>query len=257
MDKATARSRLGLPANGPVLLLAPGSGALGSVDTTARAALDVIRRDFPSWSVAVTRQAIAKHAIVTGDTSIHVLDDVYPLSGYLSAFDAAVSAAGYNAVHELLGSNVPTLFIPSTAHKTDDQVARAEGVAELGLALCTVDEVPEQVSHLLHEATLDRLSSTTTALGPMRGARVIAAEVAALAQAGTPLRTGDVLMRPPRTPLLDLRTTALDRADNPVLVTESLTREMMLGPRPVEHIIAGASETYRARRALTAHWLYR
>jgi hypothetical protein len=57
----------------------------------------------------------------------------YPISRYLAAFDAAVSAAGYNAFHELVQLGPPTLFVPMP-RQTDDQSARARHAQERGVA---------------------------------------------------------------------------------------------------------------------------
>jgi hypothetical protein len=59
----------------------------------------------------------------------------FPLIAHLTAFDAVISAAGYNAVHETVVAGIPTLLIPDTSPITDDQVLRAKTCAELGLAL--------------------------------------------------------------------------------------------------------------------------
>ena len=50
------------------------------------------------------------------------------------AFDAAVTAAGYNAVHELLYAGVPSVFVPFE-RMVDDQEKRAREVAEAGAGL--------------------------------------------------------------------------------------------------------------------------
>lgn len=59
----------------------------------------------------------------------------FPASRFLRAFDAVVSAAGYNSYHELLLSGTPALFVPNEHPQMDDQRARAEHAARLGLGL--------------------------------------------------------------------------------------------------------------------------
>jgi len=75
---------------------------------------------------------------------------------YLQAFDGAISAAGYNSVHELIPARVPSLFVPKSSSRTDDQEARARFLAERGLALVANDQdlaqVTTQVSRLLGDA---------------------------------------------------------------------------------------------------------
>ena len=51
---------------------------------------------------------------------------LFPISRYLRAFDFSISAAGYNSFHELIGFEVPTIFIANNHHMMDDQSARAE-----------------------------------------------------------------------------------------------------------------------------------
>ena len=77
---------------------------------------------------------------------------VFPISRYLRAFDFAVSAAGYNSFHELVGFAVPTVFLPSLT-LLDDQPARARWAAEQGAALCL-----SEVSAATVDAAVARLS---------------------------------------------------------------------------------------------------
>ncbi|MBS0563324.1 MAG: hypothetical protein JSR87_02200 [Proteobacteria bacterium] len=50
------------------------------------------------------------------------------------AADLAVSAAGYNAFHEILYHQVPAIFVPQTASFMDDQERRARAASGRGLA---------------------------------------------------------------------------------------------------------------------------
>jgi hypothetical protein len=58
----------------------------------------------------------------------------FPMSRYHAAFDGAVSAAGYNAFHELVRSGVPSVFVPMP-RETDDQAARARHAEASGIGL--------------------------------------------------------------------------------------------------------------------------
>src|SRR5699024_12705910 len=62
VPRSVARRALGLPDDRPVLLLAPGSGALGSVDATAAEGQAADLHASPDILVAVTRHVITNHA---------------------------------------------------------------------------------------------------------------------------------------------------------------------------------------------------
>jgi UDP-N-acetylglucosamine--N-acetylmuramyl-(pentapeptide) pyrophosphoryl-undecaprenol N-acetylglucosamine transferase len=256
-SRQEARATLGLPPDGPTLLLAPGSGALGSVEEAADLVLEELARSGPRWTVAVTRQSIAQHAVGRSSEHVVVLDDVYPLSRHLAAFDAAVSAAGYNSVHELLGAGVPTLLVPSVHHVTDDQEARARGVAARGAALLAADgDLPRAVRSLLDDHVRQDLRAGCATLGPLTGGAAAAAEVGRLAARGRP--TAQPVLRPaPGRPLLDARTTTGPGGGVDLRFTEQVTVADVRGPDPVEHLLPGSSEDYRAARRRTAGWLYR
>ncbi|GAB3088388.1 hypothetical protein [Nocardioides zeae] len=258
LPRAAARARLGLHPERPALLLAPGSGAYADVSTLLRTVVAHVRRAAPDWQVAVTRQAIARHAADAGDTgdtgALVVLRDVYPLAPLLGAFDAAVGAAGYNAVHEHVAAGLPTLLVPSTGHETDDQVARSRGVVDLGAALVATDGAALRagLDRLLDADVRADVRTACAAVAPADGAHEVAALLARLG-AGRPAVDEPAPAGPPawRRPGLAV---AGARRGVP-LVTEA--HDPVGSERPVEHLLAGASPEYRARRRAAARWLYR
>jgi hypothetical protein len=174
LDRAAAAAALGIDPERPTLLATLGTGRLGDVAAPGRVVLETALED-PRWQVCLTKAAIAGEGLANPDPArVIELHDVYPLVRYLAAFDAAVSASGYNAVHELLPGAVPTLFVPSPTSVTDDQLARAQWAADAGLALmATADDlegVAAATRSLLDARVRSDLAVRCAALGVPRGA---------------------------------------------------------------------------------------
>jgi glycosyltransferase involved in cell wall biosynthesis/UDP:flavonoid glycosyltransferase YjiC (YdhE family) len=128
-----AMQELGLDPNRPALLFQLGSRnnfSFGSLldDVlnwlTARSELQLVWLD---WAIAKEETELPP-----GIKRIRI----YPVARYLNAFDYAVSAAGYNAYHELLRSNLPTLFLPNENPMMDDQLSRALFAQQHRLGVC-------------------------------------------------------------------------------------------------------------------------
>jgi glycosyltransferase involved in cell wall biosynthesis len=77
---------------------------------------------------------------------------IYPVSRYLRAFDLVVSASGYNSFHEQIGFSIPTVFVPNTATRLDDQVGRARFAAASGVALTVEDPSSQELEMVLDAA---------------------------------------------------------------------------------------------------------
>lgn len=172
LPRDEARAALGLDGDGPTLLLTLGSGRLGEVAAPGQVVLDAAVGQ-QGWQVAMTRSAIATKDIpADAQGRVTLLDGIYPLVRYLNAFDAVVSAAGYNAVHEFVSAGVPTLLVANPATRTDDQVGRAEHLGAAGLALATAPDADRDlaaaVRDLLTGATRDRLAAAVAELEPGR-----------------------------------------------------------------------------------------
>jgi hypothetical protein len=104
------------------------------------------------WQVAVVSGLLRKDGNRATADNDHVIElgNTFPISMYLSAFDIAISAAGYNSFHELIFGAVPTLFVPRP-RGTDDQVGRARWAAETGISLAVQDPEPSAVIQRLEE----------------------------------------------------------------------------------------------------------
>jgi UDP:flavonoid glycosyltransferase YjiC (YdhE family) len=126
--------------------------------------------------VAALSSTIAK--LLTVPEGIVHLRSTYPMSRYFAAFDFAVSAAGYNAYHELIRFGVPALYVPMP-RRTDDQVARARYAERLGVGLASDGPDSDRIEALLDElldserraAMRERLSQLRLANGADEAAR--------------------------------------------------------------------------------------
>jgi UDP:flavonoid glycosyltransferase YjiC (YdhE family) len=116
-----------------------------------------------------------------------LLRDTYPVSRYSRAFDFAVSAAGYNAYHELIRFAVPSVFVPM-ARELDDQAARARRAERAGVALACEGPGSERLEGLLDQmldpARRERLSARARGLGMGNGAEEAAGLLSRLAAGG-------------------------------------------------------------------------
>ena len=165
LPRHDAAEVLGLDPDRPTVLVTLGSGRLGDVSAPGAVVMEALLQH-TDWQICVTKPAIAQKAVPLLDgAKVVELRGVYPLVRYLNAFDAAVSAAGYNAVHEFLPGGLPTLLVPNPATQTDDQVARATWLGEAGLALAADPTAPDELSAAVHRLvdaeTLAQLSQAT------------------------------------------------------------------------------------------------
>jgi UDP:flavonoid glycosyltransferase YjiC (YdhE family) len=183
LPRAEARAALGLPAEGPCVLLQLGSGNNFDFARARRRAREVVAGVPGATLVAVESPIAEREAPEEPDARTVRL---YPLGRHLAAFDAAVSAAGYNAFHELLLSGVPTLFVPNEHPIMDDQGARARWAERCGLALCAPASEPYALGRKLRALLLDHdrrleLATAMARLDRTNGASEAAAVVAEMA----------------------------------------------------------------------------
>jgi UDP:flavonoid glycosyltransferase YjiC (YdhE family) len=146
LPREEAARELGLDPGAVNVLVALGQGS------EVRAATERCLRHLAGREgVGVAALSSALAGLAAAPEGVVELRATYPISRYYAAFDAAVSAAGYNAYHELIALGVPSLFVPMP-RETDDQPARARFAAEAGLGwgLAGADDPAL-------EATLDRL----------------------------------------------------------------------------------------------------
>lgn len=281
LPRAEAAAALGLDSDRPTALVTLGAGTINDTQTPAMAAIQAFLSD-PEWQVAVTRAPLAQARLPEEDVKrVHELVDVYPLAQYLSAFDAAVSASGYNSVHELVPAAVPTVFVPNAATPTDDQVGRARQLEADGLAL-HADEDPSAVAdgvrRLLDSGIRAELRARCEELPPVDGSTTVAALLSQLSGEfrghertfGRTVRAIDVTarefaMRALGQRGITLARRALRKAPQPgpnrrlrvrPLVIDQLDPAVLRGDQPVEHLLPDSSNAYRTRRLEIAHDAY-
>ncbi|MGH8945787.1 MAG: glycosyltransferase [Acidimicrobiia bacterium] len=290
LPRERAMEELGLNPGRPTLLLTLGSGRLGEVAEPGRIVVEETLRS-PEWQICVLTSAIAELRVPAEEADrVRPVTGVFPLVRYLDAFDAAVSAAGYNAVHELVPAGMPTLFVPNTMTSTDDQETRARVVADKDLAVALGHDgvgLREGVARLLRPETRHQLGEAISRLGGREatgGARAAFEALARLAAEHTPApptlaerlarRRDDakqrlkeilgvegtnqvrrLLGRPPLPSARRARVILGSDTDPPpgarrLLLTSEADVSVLAGDDPVEHLLPGSSEAYRTSRRL-------
>ena len=186
LERSAAAAALGLDPGKRTALVSLGQG--GEVNRAVARSLRALVA-VPGLQVAALQSSIAA-GIEVPDSVIH-LDATFPMSRHYNAFDMAVSAAGYNAFHELIAFGVPTLFVPMERN-TDDQHARSRWAAEEGVALAVDGAADERLEDRLRqladpggdEELEARMAEVTTDNGAERAAAMVARMV--MGEAGGP-----------------------------------------------------------------------
>lgn len=257
-NREMAARRLGLDPSRPALLMNIGSSAVDDLDLVAEVA-----QRFPDWQLVTTKDELGRTRDV-GD--VHVLSGVFPLHPYLKAIDLAVSSVGYNAAHELVAMEVPTIFVPAPT-TTDDQYARAMAIAEEGAGWAVTDSSASSLAVLLACVLADEEGRSEARAHCARlraswsdGAGEAAAEIVdpphkprreswlqwctVIARSRFERAVGTRLRRQRR------------RTHEDFVVSRHLTRELMSGPLPFEHLLPRSGEAYEAkRREIARIWL--
>ncbi len=173
LSRAHARAELGLDAEATIILMQLGGGN----NFDMRSCRDLVFRTLGGRQGV---QIAMAHWKISTDPEPVVLPpngqlfSIYPISRYLNAFDAMVSAAGYNSFHEATEAAIPAIYIPNENPSQDDQRARASFAARHGAAIVAPRDNPEALVAALHEI-LDperraAMSKAARVLGQANGA---------------------------------------------------------------------------------------
>jgi Glycosyltransferase family 28 C-terminal domain len=138
LPRDAAASRLGLDPSRPTALVTLREDPRADDGQAAVAVRELLTN--PDWQVAVPSRPINARPAPRSAGPVVLLPEVFPLASYLSAFDVAVSEAGYNSFHELLFSGIPSALVPTSAAVTDDQEARAGWASDHGMAIRAEEE---------------------------------------------------------------------------------------------------------------------
>lgn len=173
MDEA--RRRLGLGSEERLVYASFGGG--GDVDGAALLPLVAeVVRGLPGHRLVVGSGPLTKGRppVVPGAT---VVSGVYPALDFLPAFDVAVTAAGYNAVHELCFAGVPSVVVPFE-RVLDDQEKRAHEVEAAGAGRAVLEPSKERLTAALREvlepAKRKAMAKAAQAFVPRNGAEAAA-----------------------------------------------------------------------------------
>lgn len=130
LSRNVARRILKLPTDVPICLLQLGAGSNFDMNLVRDTAMDMLS-ETGNWHV-VELVSPARVDVVEKLNPRHHILTVYPAALYLGAFDFSISAVGYNAYHEAIASQTPTLFVPNQAGEMDLQECRADYAALCG-----------------------------------------------------------------------------------------------------------------------------
>jgi UDP:flavonoid glycosyltransferase YjiC (YdhE family) len=193
LPKDMARSELGLDQDTTTILIQLGGGN--------------------NFDMRLTRDLVLRHLGERPDVQIVILDwkistthlpdimpknassvSTFPIARYLNAFDATVSAVGYNSFHEAVDAGLPAILVPNENPSQDDQLARASFAARHGAAILARRDQPESLLQAL-EAILDPVKRSEMARANQRlscpnGVTDAVKIIADLAQTNRGLRTG-------------------------------------------------------------------
>ena len=285
LSRAESRKILGLDPDRPAVLVQLGTGD-SDVNEKMTAALSGLI-GWKDLQVVLTKKPIDKNgnSLVPEGLDLKVVR-YFPLAQVLHAFDASVCATGYNGVHELLPAQIPTVFV-SNIRGTDDQEARAQWCHDFGFALradqADLADITATVKKLQDSQVRASLSAKCKELPEVSGGAEIAQIFLKLVTEQSTVKPGSLTFnrlkiqdhinrgmrhvayislkrlaliyrkfRPhPKAALVEKIAPIFSDTTNP-----SELQGFIKGSVRFEHLITGASDTYKKRREEIATTAY-
>jgi len=285
LSRAESRKILGLDPDRPAVLVQLGTGD-SDVNEKMTAALSGLI-GWKDLQVVLTKKPIDKNgnSLVPDGLDLKVVR-YFPLAQVLHAFDASVCATGYNGVHELLPAQIPTVFV-SNIRGTDDQEARAQWCHDFGFALradqADLTDITATVKKLQDSQVRASLSAKCKELPDVSGGAEIAQIFLKLVTEQSAVKPGSLTFnrlkiqdhinrgmrhvayislkrlalvyrkfRPhPKAALVEKIAPIFSDTTNP-----SELQGFIKGSVRFEHLITGASDTYKKRREEIATTAY-
>ncbi len=171
LPRDVARQRLGVPEGARCIFVSAGGGGDRDAEAQIARAVRALAAD-GSMRVVVGAGPLYRGRPFPGVTILQGR-----AAESMLAFDAAVSAAGYNAFGELMFAGVPTAFLPQTK-LADDQAARAAIAVNAGAGVMLEAGWDGERIHAAIAALVARSPrDVARSLVPENGARVAAAEL--------------------------------------------------------------------------------
>ena len=136
LDRTGACRKLGLDPDRRYVLVNLGGGILTDPDAAASSSLRALRELAPDL---VPVQVVSPLAAASDPLPGVVRVVAYPVMPCARAFEFQIAAAGYNASQEAVALALPTILVPNARTRTDDQVRRAQLLAEQGLVRCALN----------------------------------------------------------------------------------------------------------------------
>ena len=170
LRREQARRVLNLPQEGQVVYITFGGGGDAEMSRALALAVEALT-GLPDVHLAVAcaplyRGELPRHTRLTPV-------EHYPMAEMYPAFDAAVSALGYNTTMELLHHGVPSAFVPF-ARQVDDQHARGQRIADQGVGVylpeLESDTLRTAVTRLLDPAVAAAMREAAQEIVPDSGA---------------------------------------------------------------------------------------
>lgn len=147
LGRAEARRALKLPLDGLLFYGSFGGGG----DPETKRALELTAqalREIPDAQLVLGAGPLLRQAPEV-PPGVTVITGRYPMLDVLPAFDAAITAAGYNTVHELLYAGIPSVLVPF-GRVLDDQEKRVQTLAEQGACLACAPLTESGIREALH-----------------------------------------------------------------------------------------------------------
>jgi len=157
LSREAARAELGVDGSKPAVLVQLGSGVLGGGRGFREALLERLGK--------LDAHVVATQYDPSGPATIGSIHR-FPIAPVLPAFDAAIGAAGYNTVTELLHHGVPSVLVPNEHMLSDDQVERAQRADRAGAAFMVREgDVPTMVAAVMRMLNDPELRARMAARG--------------------------------------------------------------------------------------------